>query len=398
VNPENLPGVEPDRMLALVRDFGVVLAVLGALAGPAAAQSGSELGGSGSAALGVGMFGDKPATSLDLGIDFEAGDLALGIGGRVRWLAGEGVRDEDWNDPSEIATALRYLSYRRAPRGRVPGVALAAGALADVRLGHGSIVGGYTSGLDVDHRRLGAQARVAGERYRVDGMIDDVVAPRIVGGHGRWSTGGRASFGATFAGDIDAGAPMASVDAELAFAHGTPYADLVGIADGGAGVHAGVRFDEATSTGTRFLATLEARAGTGDYVPAWVGPLYEVDRIARDAGMIPDGLGGIGGLVEAGVDVPEVGTIATSYAVRRGLPDQATVRARAPYYRGVQAGLWGAAEIRRGGERAIAAEVRAQLPHGLFAVADAARLYRDAGGMLEPVWIATVAFGSALAF
>jgi len=357
-----------------------------------------DTAGNGSAALGVGVFGDQLATSLDVGIDFEHGALALGIGGRVRWLTGEGVRSEDWDDRSEVATALRYLSYARAPQGRWPGVALAAGALSDVALGHGSVIDGYTAGLDVDHRSTGAQTRIEGGRYALEGLIDDVVAPRVLAARGRIALG-RFGVAVTAAGDVDAGVPVLAVDAELPTRYATPYVDVVSIpmAGGGAGLHTGVATD-IDGVGARWLGRVEARAGTDGYVPGWMGPLYEVERRTRLASDRMNSTAGVGGLAELGVEVHELGRVTASYARRAGLSDQMTLRLLAPYFRGVQLGLWAATDLDRAGERAFAAEIRAQLPRGLFAVADAARLYREVDGELAPLWTATVAFGSALGF
>jgi len=381
-----------------MRGIGVVVAVLLAAAPQARAQSASaESWGSGSAALGVGMFGDKPATTLDLGIDLETGELAVGVGGRVRWLAGDGVREEDWDEASEIATAIRYLTYRRAADGGWPGFAVAAGALADVRLGHGSLVSGYTSGLDVDRGHLGIQSRAAGDRYGVDAMLDDVVSPRIAAARGRVFSEDGASFGITVAGDLELGTPMIGVDAAWAARYVTPYLDLALIDTSAFGIHAGLAVD-AEGGGARWLGSLEARAGGGGYIPGWLGPLYEIERETLADEIRMSDLGGIGGFVELGVDIPEVGRLTSSYSQRPGLADQVTVRAAAPHFRRAQLAVWAAADADKRGDRALAAELRLELPHRLFAAADAARLYRSVDGEFEPLWVATVAFGSALGF
>ncbi|HLU66825.1 MAG TPA: hypothetical protein VKZ63_11140, partial [Kofleriaceae bacterium] len=354
--------------------------------------------------------------------------------GRARWLAGEGFRAAEWDEASEIAAGVvRYgLVAWEADDGSAA-VSAAVGELGGVTLGHGSIVDGYASGLDVDHGHLGAQVRAARGALAFEALVDDVIAPRIGGARMSWRAAERVELGAQLAGDRAApemamdGAPgsamvaAAALDAALLAggeedrARGALYADLVGLIGLGAGAHLGARGELAIGDGgARASARGELRAGSGGYLPGWIGPLYERDRLQMEgagagagdmtgAGQLEvarsGGLGGFGGLGELAIDAPGAGSARVSYAARRGVSDLVAAHLAAPYRERVQAGLWAAARLSgaRPDAMALAAELRVRLPHSLFARAEAAHLFREEEGRpVVPIWIAQVAVGTVL--
>ena len=388
-----------------------------------------------SASLGAGMFGAQPASTVDLGVGASgaAGDTtyAVGVGGRARWLAVGGFRDEEWDEPSEKARVLRYGLVRWAAPDRSGEVSAAVGELGGVTLGHGTLMDGYASGLDVDHGHVGVELRAAGGPLAGELVLDDVVAPRIAGARvaiereqgvvaGVSAAADRAA--PTAMGDGGASFAAAAVDLELRArtdddgARGALYGDLVGLGGLGGGVHLGVRGDARATGDVRVGARAEARAGTGGYVAGWFGPLYERDRRELDApgtaraGQLDAARGGeVGGLGAAGaltLEVPDAATGAASYAVRPGLSDVASVRIAAPYRAGVQAALWSAALVERLGETealALALELRVRLPRGLFLRGEAARLYQsepasemDGAERMRALWTAQIAVGHAV--
>lgn len=401
-----LPGRAWRSILPFMRSLSLCasLALTCALAGNAAAQNASA-GGS----LGVGMFGDRPTTTVDLGLDVDAGSYAFGLGARLRYLAGDGVRSEDWDTPSEVARLLRYLHYTRDEPVRAT---LAMGELGGVTLGHGVIVDRYTSGLDVDQGHVGAQLRAAAGEVRIDALIDDVVAPRILGA--RASLGlGPARVGASAVLDRvapsmagTAAVPIVGLDAELMgesydglFAGGV-YTDLVATRTG-AGAHLGARASVALGDSDARLGMRgEARLASAGYLPGWIDPLYERTRRERLDRARADEFGGVGGLLEMTLEVPEVGHLAAAYASRPGTSRLATVGVRAPYLRGVQAALWAVTEV--GGDdpaRGLAFEARVRLPSAMFVGLEVARLYQSdamepAG--VRPIWIGTAAVGATI--
>jgi hypothetical protein len=383
----------------------LVVAILGALAAPSSAQDTSASG-----SLGAGMFGSSPATTVDVGVDLVGDEVAIGLGGRFRWV-GSGFRSEDWDDRSDLARIARYVTFVHRPEAEGDlAVTVAGGALGGTGLGHGSIIGGYTSGLDVDHQRFGIQMRADKERYGVEAMVDDAVAPRIGGLRGSLDIGEGRVVGMSLAADGSAPVSMTTelvsivgLDVEQRFAavderrSVTMYADAVAVLGTGMGLHAGMAGDFTVSDHDVTIgARVEARAGTSRYVPTWVGPLYEVARHGQlDAADAGD-LGGMGGLAAVSVEVPYVGAVDVSYAGRSGLPDVLTARASAPYYHGVQAAAWTAVELADGGAAAAAAELRARLPWSMFVSLEAARLYEMRDMQFESLWIATAALGGVL--
>lgn len=366
--------------------------------------------------VGAGMFGTQPSSSMDLGIDLGGTDWAVGLGGRLRWLAGDGFRRADWDEASEIFGVLRYGLWRWQDDRGDAGVSLALGTLGGVVLGHGTILDGYAAGLDVDHGHVGAQVRGVSGRFAGELVVDDLMAPRIAGLRASMAPAPHVIVGAQLVGDRSApdgvGPRMdgmtetslftaAGVDAELGGATadgdvgGAVYSDLVHLMGLGTGLHLGVRGELALGDGggaggageaigdgavadggmtgesgevwggaVRLGARLELRAGTSGYLPGWIGPLYERDRrqmidAAGDAmgGQLSaahaGGMAGLGGLGGLTADVPGVGSAQVSYALRRGVSDLLTVRVAAPGRRVVQGSLWTAAELRGADSEAL---------------------------------------------
>ncbi len=424
---------------------------------PASAQQASASG-----AVGGGVFGSDAAASAELGADLSGERYSLGIGGRLQWVNQHGLRTEDWDSWSEWFAAIRYATYTHLP-GSTDGVraTVALGALGDAQLGHGAVINGFTTGLDIDHRRIGAQLRVAGQRFGLEVLIDDVAAPRVGGARGSWShrvAGYEFTVGATAAADLsapytraDAGRgdgspqmpgdmpdtpdtmalatralPMAIIDGSVGTETraqsgryqlaGALYTELAAVATLAAGLHTGVSADGRIHD-TYIHSRAELHLGTDQYLPGWVGPLYERDRgaLAVDAASTQmehatqldraraGGLGGLGGQLALALAQPGVGELAIAYHHRDARPNLATLRLSAPYRDAVQGALWAAIEP-AGGARTFALEVRVKLPQQMFVRADAARQYRHLGGLdpdrpdARPWWTATLAVGAAVDF
>jgi hypothetical protein len=410
-----------------VRAAWTAVAALGAMfAGQSAAaqqEIPSRPSASAAAALGAGVFGASPAATLDIGMDVAAEHYAMGFGARLRWVMDEGFRDTDWDERSEWSGLLRYLTYVREHE-RVTAT-VAAGELGSATLGQGALIRGYASGLHVDHRHLGVELAVAGQRAGGELIIDDLVAPRIAGTRGHWHALGprtRIELGVSLAADMSAPhgqgmtaiVPMAAVDGRAEVRDqrmsGAVHAQIAAISTMAAGLHLGLSGSMNVAGSARVTVRGEGHLGTDRYIPGWIGPLYEVDRrqLGQDmAGAAltqlevarAGGLGGLGALAELEVQAPGLGELALSYARRAGLADQVVARVTAPHARAVQAGLWLAAEVDdTTGPRTwvVAAEVRARIRGRFFAAAEAARLVRDQDAALAPLWHAGAAIGADL--
>jgi hypothetical protein len=419
----------------------IALCALAAVSGAGTQAWAEDAGSSGSAsaALGAGVIDARAATSLDLGVDVAGEHYAMGLGARLRWvISGDsagGFRAEDWDDRSEWASLVRYLTYARA-HGTVD-VALALGQLGGVTLGHGSLVDGYSAGLDVDHRHLGVALQVRGERVAGEFLLDDLVAPRIAGTRMGWRTRGSTfvlDAGASVVTDLAAeqaaagaaGAmsttmstvvPVAALDGRAQWLTrdgrwgGALYTDVVAIADIAVGAHLGISGYGTLFSGTRVSLRGELRGGSDHYIPGWFGPFYELDRrVALMGPEIPTdgmdsqlevarrgGLAGWGGLVEAQVHVPEIGDFAVYYARRAQLADHLVVRANVPFLRDVQGAAWLAAEVGDGADAWIlASEIRARVNARWFVSAELSRLYIQRDTALEPILTGLVTFGATV--
>lgn len=376
---------------------------------------------SGRAALGAGVIARDPASLLDLGLDVAGTSYAVGVGGRIHYMASGGIRTEDWDDLSEIFGFVRYALYETSAASDPLSFAAAAGELGDVRQGHGSVMGGYASGLSLNRGRFGAQVRAAYDEAFAEAMIDDLAGPRIVGLRAAAPMAPDVAIGVSFAADArapaaggEAAVGLAAIDGELRGSagdgryRGRLYLDLASAAGLGAGLHAGAggsaRLGEG---GLRAGARAELRLSSGGYVPGWFGPLYERDRQVIAPG--PEGgasqldlarrgaLGGASGLGELRLEWPGAASGSLSYASRPALADHWLLRVEAPHFQRLQGALWAAfapgSEPGRGG--ALAAELRVLLPAPFQASVDVARLYRERpGGAPEPVWTGIASVGA----
>ena len=385
-----------------------------------------------SGSVGAGVFGARAAAALDVGVDFAGASYAMGLGARLRFLT-DGLRTEDWDERSEWAKVVRYLSYQQA-HGALD-VALAAGELGGATLGHGGILQDYSSVLDLDHRHLGAQLRIDGDRFSGEGVIDDLIAPRILGTRGSYSHGPahrQLSVGASLLADLSAPArdgmmpttealPLAALDGQWSLTDrerefgGAVYAQLVAISTMAAGLHLGLTGRARASGRVHLWLRGELRLGSDRYIPGWLGPLYEIERQARRSAP-PDpmdppgptvpgqlerarlgGLAGLGGRIAIRAHIDQMGELSVSIDQRVGLPDQLVARVSAPYFRDVQGAAWMAAELGEGADSwVMAGELRARIDHRFFASAEVARMYRERDGLLSSLWLAMASFGASL--
>ncbi len=402
----------------------VTLVALTATAGSstAIAQDASASG-----ALGAGMFDARAAATVDVGVDAAGQHYAMGFGARLRWVDSMGFRAEEWDALSEWVRILRYLNYRREDA--EIRATLAVGELGGVTVDRGTLVDGYSSGLDIDHRHLGMQLRVENSRYGAEAVVDDLVAPRLAALRTHWQSPAPLStieLGATLAADFaapESGVAMAEttvvplLSVSGRYQRRDPKHDLVGglytelavISTLAAGVHLGLEgagFSRRLG-GTRFAVMGEIRLGTDSYLPGWIGPLYEIDRyqlhtsIGGAASQLEvaraGGLAGLAHKVSFTATTPRLGQGRLSYIGRSGVADLLVAHVTVPYFHAVQGGISTAAEV---GEDAdtwvVAAELRARISRRYYASIEAARLYRRETAALAATWIASASFGARM--
>ncbi len=134
--------------------IAVVVVGLALGAPSAAAEGASKRWGELEGDIGFGFMGSDLFTTLQAGFDLQEGAFAMGLQLRLRLRVadrgdeeeGRGVRREDWDEPSDLAHILRYVSYRRKVKSVSVGLLL--GEHAGYTLGYGSLIRDYSSAVD----------------------------------------------------------------------------------------------------------------------------------------------------------------------------------------------------------------------------------------------------------
>lgn len=330
--------------LVCVAALASVLCAAPAMAQPAVASmpaATSEDGGRVSATLSATKLGEDWYLRLGLGLTWTFSDLTIARQGdwferdqtwplRLRFhvpLAfrvadraptdnGGAFRTRDWDEPAEYLRILRSVEYG-APYG---GVWIRSGELANIRIGHRTIVDNYQNVLDVNRFRWGVAGSLNTLRGGAELLLDDVTRPQLMAARG-WvrpvafthpgSWWRRLAAGVTIAGDIDAPAQLTTLedgryvvddrgafdveradvtgilglDVELAVVQEerwtlTPYSDANFHLGRGTGWHLGTFAGVRVTPTIGLDARLEYRLLGAGYLPAYFGPLYEVERYA----------------------------------------------------------------------------------------------------------------------
>lgn len=124
------------------------------------------------------------------------GDFAMAVQAplRVRF-ADATLRERDWDEPADFGRLLRFARYGEAAR---------MGVLADLTLGHGTLVRRYRNGVDDDHHRLGLHVDWQGESLRIDAFADHVLGPPVFAVRAAMAFAPRWTAALTFAADTAA--------------------------------------------------------------------------------------------------------------------------------------------------------------------------------------------------
>lgn len=188
----------------------------GLLAGPVHAESTANAGEgtvapastltvrfAGGAEAGMEVF-DGALGTLSAWLMMESAAVQAGLWLPLRMRAsGEGagrLRTQDWDERSDWGRLLRFLDVRQE-RWR-----LHAGELRAATLGHGSIVRRYYNTLNYDTWHSGVSAQLDLGRAGAEALVDDVLAPGLVGvrAFARPDPGQRLTLAFTVAGDLRA--------------------------------------------------------------------------------------------------------------------------------------------------------------------------------------------------
>ncbi len=418
------------------------------------ASAGGQSWGELSSDAGFGSLGPDLITSLAAAWDITEGNLAAGLGARFRFktvdLGGAdpmGFRTKDWDEPSDFAHVLRYLTYHKDLEKVHLG--LLAGELTGVGLGHSTLLSGYLSLADLDHPHSGAWIHLGSQYVDLDLLTADFVRPDLFGARlaARPIPGLAAlQFGITVMADLKT--PQAllaeddgsiaqdrtgryenqathlvatTVDVEYRHKEGrilfVPYADGNWMSSGGGGFHTGLK---ATIETTRWKLGLKAEyhLAAGAYWSSYFDRFHDLQRYdirlgsglgnARPKLAVLEGLTGIrhGGRWEADFSYKTVFRLSAGYDLRLGPErDLAWLDLEMPYSRNLVAGMslakTGLSDNRSWKNDSgllTGLEVRWRIIEHLYLLGRLRHLYRAAPQGYDGLWIAMAAVGGAFSY
>ena len=249
--------------------------------------------------MGLSSIGGETFYTINLRPELAVGKFGIGLDIPLRYNTQTGqIRSEDWNDGYDYLRVIRYARYGRKNR---DAFYTRAGSLESARLGHGFIMNYYNNALIYDERKAGLELDYD---FGIGGfeLINSSFGRREI-------FGGRVYYrplqlvteapiiknfalGATFVRDddpdeyrgTDDGVAEFGFDAELPIIKNQLtelklYADLAKIKDFGSGQAAGVELNIFGISGLFDLgAQLERRFLGKEFLPAYFGPFYELER------------------------------------------------------------------------------------------------------------------------
>ena len=239
----------------------------------------------------------------------QRGRWSAGVGATVHPGAG-GLYDPEADELYDLARAVEYVRWNATAGSRSYA---RLGPAEQVTLGSGALVRRYRTTTAWDERTLGLEGAVQGRRVRLAGFAGDVLSlDGVVGGELSVQTG--ASVGpfqalrATVAAVHDLGAVGVTGDSSLTGAEVTvsgryggagplafrPFATHARYLGHGSTLGGGVELGvDNLGDALRFAGQAAAFVSTDDFVPAHVGPFYDIsnatDRIVDDASFFSPG-------------------------------------------------------------------------------------------------------------
>lgn len=417
----------------------------------AAQNSWGEISGD----LGFGSLGQDLVTSLGMGWDISEGNLAAGLGALIRFktvdLGGPepmGFRHKDWDEPSDFAHVLRYLTYRKDVSSVQLG--MLAGELTGASLGHGTLLSQYMSLADLDHPHSGAWFHVGSRYVDLDLLAADFVRPDLFGARvtarpvpklAALQVGvtvmadlktprsldieadGRLAQDRTgrYQGQTD---PLVAATVDLQYRHKegrilfVPYADGNWLSAGGGGLHAGL---EAHIETTKWKLGLKAEyhLAVGAYWSAYFDRFHDLQRYDAFLGRtgsnqaIPklallEGLESIrhGGRWEAKFSYKKLVRIQAGYDLRLGpIGDLAWIDLEMPYSRNLVAGMTLAKTGLSSKETwkedkglLMGLEARWRILEHLYLLGRVQHLHRASPTGYEGIWLTMGAVGGAFSY
>ncbi len=223
-------------------------------------------------------------------------------------------RRQDWDEAAEFLRIVRWIEYGH-PYG---GVYWRAGELANVRIGHRTIVDNYINSLELDHHQWGLHGSLNSVYGGVELLLDNFADPDVMGlrVYARpWAFVDQASYwnrlavGMSFIGDQNAPLDLLTTADGTAYARDrgdfvverssatgllgwdvelnvvdeervtvTPYTDANTHLSLGSGWHLGSFFGFKLTDAVVLDMRAEYRLAGRHYLPGYIGTLYEIER------------------------------------------------------------------------------------------------------------------------
>jgi hypothetical protein len=249
--------------------------------------------------MGLAAIGGETFYTINLRPELAAGKFGIGLDIPLRYNTQTGqIRSEDWDDTYDYFRTIRYMRYGHKKRDKFYA---RTGALDAARLGHGFIMNHYNNSLLYDQRKIGLELDTDFGFGGFELMTSNFERREILGGRLYYrplqlvtDTPIIKNFaiGATYILDDDPDSYRGTgdsvsefgLDAELPIiqndlARLAIYGDLAKINDFGSGQAAGVDFELHGIGGMfDFGAQLERRFLGKNFLPAYFGPFYELER------------------------------------------------------------------------------------------------------------------------
>lgn len=250
--------------------------------------------------VGVSVIDGKSYFTMNLRPDLAFGKWGIGLDIPLRFDVDTGnLRDEDWDQAYDVLRLLRYVRYSRK---RNPDPVYArVGSLDAARLGHGFIMNYYNNSLIIDQRKVGMEFDYDFGIGGFESMTNNFGRGEIFGGRLYYRPLQLATnapilrnfaIGATYVTDIDPdeyrgtdnGITEFGFDAELpiiqtSLVRYALYGEAAKIVDYGTGQALGMELNLGGLAGLFDVgAQLERRFIDRNFLPAYFGPIYELER------------------------------------------------------------------------------------------------------------------------
>lgn len=251
--------------------------------------------------VGYSVIGGETYVTVHLRPELAIGKFGIGLDVPLRYNTTTGhIRTEDWNEDYDYLRIFRYVRYGHK---REPFYAR-VGALDAARLGHGFIMNYYNNSLLYDQRKIGLEMDVDAKFAGFESVVSNLGRSEIYGGRvyyrPLWEMKTpiikNLAMGATLVTDTDPDARRATddgitefgFDVELPFIKTSAlqlgmYADYASINNFGSGKALGVELQMHGIAGVfDFTTQLERRFLGEEFLPAYFGPFYELERYEVD--------------------------------------------------------------------------------------------------------------------